>query len=42
LFALGLAIGYHHSRRLSLGLAIGIANLAVGVIVISVEATAAH
>jgi hypothetical protein len=42
LFALGLAIGYHHSRRLSLGLAIGIANLAVGVIVISVEAAAAH
>ena len=42
LFAFGVAMGYHHSRRITLGLGIGLANVALGALIITIEASAAH
>lgn len=42
LFALGVAIGLHRRRRPVAALLFGVANLAVGLVVVVVEAAAAH
>jgi hypothetical protein len=42
LFALGMTIGVHRQKGIIWSAAIGLCNLAVGLVIISIEAAAAH
>lgn len=42
LFVLGVTIGFHRKKGVAWSIAVGVGNLAVGLIIIGIEAAAAH